>query len=99
MATKKDKCLHIDDIERMVDKDIEAKSADSWVYVMKQAIMAEVLSYWYENMKKSIHRNEGRGYVYQGDAFGITQSPNLKAVERQVQQVLDKLKEQKGVSL
>jgi len=99
MATTKDKCLHINDIEQMVDKDIESVSIDDWMYVMKQAIRNEVQGYWYENMKKSRHRNEGRGVVYQGDAHGITRNPDTKAVDRQVQQVLNKLLEQKGVKL
>lgn len=99
MATKKDRCLHIDDIVQAVNKRIEETTIEYWLYAMKQAISAEIYAYWYSEMEKSYHRNEGKGYVYVGDAHAITRNPNPTAIEKQVKQVLAKLKEQRNVEL
>lgn len=99
MAAKKDKCLRDIDVEQIVDKIIEQKSVDSWMYLMKQAIMGEIIDYWNSEIANSRHRSEGKGWIYVGNSTAITRNHNIKAVERQVQQVLNKLKEQKGVAL
>ncbi len=99
MAAKKDKYLRDIDVEQIVDKIIEEKSVDSWMYAMKQAVRQEIIGYWNSEIANSRHHSEGKGWIYVGNSTGITRNHNVKAVERQVQQVLNKLKEQKGVAL
>lgn len=99
MATKKDRCLHIDDIVKQVDKLIEETSIEDWMYIMKQAINSAIYSYWYEEMAKSRHRNEGKGWIYIDDSFGITRNPNPTIISKQAKRVLNMLAEKKGVKL
>ena len=99
MATTKDKCLRDIDIEQIVDKHIDENDADFWMYVLKQAVRSEIISYWNSEIAKSRHHSEGKGWIYVGNSTAITRSHNIKAVDRQVQQVLNKLLEQKGVKL
>ena len=95
----KDKCLHIDEIEKIVDGMIAETKLDDWVYVMKHALTSQIYSYWYDAMKKSKHYSEGVGYVYIGDAHGITDSPDYDIVMKQAEQVLNELMEKKGIRL
>ena len=99
MATKKDRCLHIDDIVKQVDKLIEETSIEEWMYVLRQSINSTIHSYWYEEMAKSYHRSEGKGWIYVGDASGITRNPNPSIICKQVNRVLKMLAEKKGVKL
>lgn len=91
--------MHINDIEQIVNNRIETTSVDYWMYVLKSAISSEIYSYWYEEMGKSKHMNAGKGYVYVGDAFGITNNPDTSSINRQVEQVLKYLMEKKGIKL
>lgn len=91
--------MHIKDIEQIVNNRIEATGVDSWMYVLKSAIGSEIYSYWYEEMGKSKHMNAGKGYVYMGDALGITNNPDVSSINRQVERVLKLLLEKKGIKL
>lgn len=97
MATTKDKCLRDIDIEQIVNKYIDERSVDYWMYVQKQAIRSEIISYWNDEIEKSRHHSEGKGWIYEGNSTGITRNHNVHAVDRQVQRVLKRLLEQKGV--
>ena len=91
--------MHINDIEQIVNKRIEETSVDSWMYVLKDAIRGEIYSYWYNEMGKSKHMNAGYGYVYVGDAHGITRNPDVSSVNRQAEEVMKLLFEKKGIKL
>ena len=99
MSKKQDKCMHINDIKQAVDNRIDTTSVDSWMYVLKDAIRSEIYSYWYNEMGKSKHMNAGYGYVYVGDAHGITRSPDISSIDCQVERVLELLFEKKGIKL
>lgn len=99
MAKKQNKCMHINDIKQIVNNRIDTTSVDSWMYVLKSAISSEIYSYWYEEMEKSKHMNAGKGYVYVGDAFGITNNPDSSSINCQVERVLELLFEKKGIKL
>lgn len=96
---KKDRCLHIDVIEQQVNKRIEETSIEDWMYLLKQAVNSQIHAYWYDEMAKSYHRNEGKGWVYVGDALGITRNPDPTAIRKQVERVLNELSEKKGLKL
>lgn len=99
MKKKQDKCMHINDIEQIVNKRIEETSVDSWMYVLKNAIRSEIYYYWYNEMGKSKHMNAGYGYVYVGDAHGITKNPDISSISRQAEEVMKLLFEKKGIKL
>jgi hypothetical protein len=99
MKKKQDKCMHINDIEQIVNKRIEETSVDSWMYVLKDAIRGEIYSYWHNEMGKSKHMNYGYGYVYVGDPHGITCYPDASSINRQTEEVIKLLFEKKGIKL
>lgn len=99
MTKKQDKCLHLTTIEQIVSNRIEEIDVENWMYVLKQAIRGTIYSYWYEEMQKSEHRSSGKGWVYVGDAFGITRNPKANAVDKQTERVLKMLHEKKVLSL
>jgi hypothetical protein len=50
-------------------------------------------------MGKSKHMNAGYGYVYVGDAHGITRNPDVSSINRQTEEVMKLLFEKKGIKL
>lgn len=91
--------MHINDIEQIVNKRIKETSVDSWMYVLKDAIRSEIYSYWFNEMVKSKHMNAGYGYVYVGDAHGITRNPDISSINKQTEEVTKLLFEKKGIKL
>lgn len=91
--------MHINDIEQIVNKRIEETSVKSWMFVLREAIRRQIYYYWYNEMGKSKHMNAGYGYVYVGDAHGITRNPDVWSIDRQAEEVMKLLFEKKGIKL
>ena len=88
---RRDTCLHMNDIENIVNQKIAQTSKEDWLYFMRMAVRYKIQEYWEEELAKSKSYSHGKGYAYLGDAGGVSNNPPYKSLERQTQEVLNSL--------